>query len=174
MSDHDVGAAAARERGFGKRAARTPFCARQPTAGELATDRQARTGSAMMIGSEDVTVGADQAEVARRERRRKYAMICYGILCGVSVIEAFSTPVSLVWAAALGGYTFYLYRGGRFILWSSLKPRKRSRAWIYYAVIAITGLVLGFVHPAFLVVTVIAGAYAIYLYRGGRWVIWIW
>jgi hypothetical protein len=47
-------------------------------------------------------------------------------------------------------------------------------AWIYYALIAIGGLILSAHHPAFLLVTVIAGLYSTYLFRGGRFVIWFW
>ncbi|HWA54334.1 MAG TPA: hypothetical protein VG816_09205 [Solirubrobacterales bacterium] len=47
-------------------------------------------------------------------------------------------------------------------------------AWIYYALIALGGLILGFQHPAFLLVAVIAGLYSTYLFRGGRLVIWFW
>ena len=53
--------------------------------------------------------------------------------------------------------------------------RRRSMAWIYYAIIAalsvvalVSGQLIG------LVGAVGAGAYSRYLYRGGRVVIWFW
>jgi hypothetical protein len=52
--------------------------------------------------------------------------------------------------------------------------RKRSRAWVYYAIIAVLGVVAAFSHPVTLLVTLIAGLYAYYLYQGGRVVIWFW
>jgi hypothetical protein len=110
----------------------------------------------------------------RQRRRRRQATICYGILSGMSLLAAFSTPWSLLWGIPFGVYAFYLHQGGSVILWSSLKPRVRSRAWIYYSIIAIGGLIAAFSHPITLLVAVIAGAYATYLYRGGRWVLWIW
>jgi hypothetical protein len=47
-------------------------------------------------------------------------------------------------------------------------------AWIYYALIAIGALILGFQHPVFLLAAIIAGLYSTYLFRGGSFVIWFW
>ena len=126
-----------------------------------------------MIDASDGFVKTE-VEDARQHRRRRQATICYGILAGLSLFAAFSSPWSLAWGIPCGAYAFYLYRGGSIIIWSSLKPRVRSRAWIYYTIIAIGGVVVAFAQPITLVVTVVAGAYAVYLYRGGRWVLWIW
>lgn len=53
--------------------------------------------------------------------------------------------------------------------------RRRSKAWIYYGLIAVLGLVAApGTSGASLLVTLIAGAYAVYIYGGGRYVIWIW
>jgi hypothetical protein len=52
---------------------------------------------------------------------------------------------------------------------------RRSKAWIYYAIIAalsVVALVGG--QLTGLVVAVGASAYSRYLYRGGRVVIWFW
>jgi hypothetical protein len=56
------------------------------------------------------------------------------------------------------------------------KPkRKRSVAWLYYALISIVSLIAAFgVDPRALIVTAVCGAYSVYLFRGGRFVLWIW
>ena len=54
-------------------------------------------------------------------------------------------------------------------------PRTRSRAWIYYAILATLSLVLAFTHGAVMLLGAVGfGLYARYLYRGGRIVIWFW
>ena len=51
----------------------------------------------------------------------------------------------------------------------------RSKAWIYYSIIACLGLVATVAgRPVGLVSFILCGLYARYLYRGGRVVIWIW
>lgn len=56
------------------------------------------------------------------------------------------------------------------------KPtRKRSLAWIYYSIIAAVGTYFGFATDIrALLLAALAAAYAVYLYRGGRFVLWIW
>ncbi len=45
----------------------------------------------------------------------------------------------------------------------------------FYLVIAVVGVIMAIGgQPATLVVTALAGAYSAYLFRGGRFVIWIW
>jgi hypothetical protein len=52
---------------------------------------------------------------------------------------------------------------------------RRSKAWIYYTVLAVCGfLTLCTGHVVGLVGMVLCGLYARYLYRGGRIVVWIW
>jgi hypothetical protein len=53
--------------------------------------------------------------------------------------------------------------------------RKRSVAWLYYAVIAVV-LVIFAVSTvlAALLPALLAAAYSLYLYRGGRFVLWLW
>ena len=58
--------------------------------------------------------------------------------------------------------------------WRTPAGHRRSVAWIYYALIAVGGLILGLHHPAFLLVAFVAGLYSTYLFRGGRFVIWFW
>jgi hypothetical protein len=54
-------------------------------------------------------------------------------------------------------------------------PRHRSKAWIYYTVIAIGALFGIPSSPAVaIIVAIAAGFYALYLYRGGTVVIWFW
>jgi len=53
--------------------------------------------------------------------------------------------------------------------------RRRSKAWVYYAIIAVLGLVaVPTSHGGSLIVTLLAGLYSAYIYRGGRIVFWIW
>jgi hypothetical protein len=54
--------------------------------------------------------------------------------------------------------------------------RKRSIAWVYYAILA-TLCLIGSINAAdarLLFPTMLCAAYATYLYRGGRFVFWIW
>jgi hypothetical protein len=53
--------------------------------------------------------------------------------------------------------------------------RKRSLAWIYYSLIAVVCACFGLATDIrALVPAILASAYAVYLYRGGRIVLWIW
>jgi hypothetical protein len=54
--------------------------------------------------------------------------------------------------------------------------RKRSIAWVYYTILATVGLIssIGKADAGLLLPTIVCAAYATYLYRGGRFVIWIW
>ncbi len=54
------------------------------------------------------------------------------------------------------------------------RQRKRSKAWVYYAIIACAGIAAAFSHPITLLVALVAGLYAYYLYRGGQVVVWFW
>lgn len=52
--------------------------------------------------------------------------------------------------------------------------KKRSHAWIYWAVVAIVCAVVGVTStPWLLLVAIGAAAYSFYIFRGGRWVFWI-
>jgi hypothetical protein len=55
------------------------------------------------------------------------------------------------------------------------RPR-RSAAWVYYAALAVLGVVLTVAAgtPGLLVPAALCGAYSIYIFRGGRIVIWFW
>ena len=55
------------------------------------------------------------------------------------------------------------------------RPRRHVVAATFYLVIAVVGVIMAIGgQPATLVVTALAGAYSAYLFRGGRFVIWIW
>ena len=58
---------------------------------------------------------------------------------------------------------------------SSKAPRKRSRAWIYYGILAAASLAVA---PSSHGKTILPGlalaAYAIYIFRGGKYVYWVW
>jgi hypothetical protein len=52
---------------------------------------------------------------------------------------------------------------------------RRSKAWVYYAILAVLCLVGAFsVGPSALLPAALTAAYATYLYRGGRIVFWLW
>jgi hypothetical protein len=53
------------------------------------------------------------------------------------------------------------------------RPR-RSKAWLYYAVLAVLALIATFGHPLMVFVVLGLGLYSRYLYRGGAVVIWFW
>lgn len=55
------------------------------------------------------------------------------------------------------------------------RRRPHYVAATFYLIIAIAGVVVGVSQaPAALIAAVVAGLYSVYLFRGGRFVIWIW
>jgi hypothetical protein len=55
------------------------------------------------------------------------------------------------------------------------RGRRRSKAWIYYAILAVCSLITVFTgKPIGLLGTLLCGAYSYYIYQGGRIVIWFW
>ncbi|MGA8744884.1 MAG: hypothetical protein WB507_03355 [Solirubrobacterales bacterium] len=57
----------------------------------------------------------------------------------------------------------------------TIEPKPRAKAWIYYVVLAgLSFIALCTGQLAGLAGLVLFGAYARYLYRGGRVVIWFW
>jgi hypothetical protein len=55
------------------------------------------------------------------------------------------------------------------------RGRHRSKAWVYYLIVAILGIAAApSSHGSTLVVTALAGAYSLYIFRGGRIVVWFW
>lgn len=54
----------------------------------------------------------------------------------------------------------------------SSSERRRSKAWLFYLVLTVASLfAIGSAGPQILIGTAILAAYTIYLYRGGRFVI---
>lgn len=54
-----------------------------------------------------------------------------------------------------------------------MTTRRRSIAWLFYALLTFGAIVAGFSgSPLFLLVAVVLGAYAVYLFRGGSFVLW--
>lgn len=51
--------------------------------------------------------------------------------------------------------------------------RKRSVAWLFYALVTLALVATGFTAPASFVAALATGAYSTYLFRGGRFVLWI-
>lgn len=56
------------------------------------------------------------------------------------------------------------------------RRRRRSIAWIYYSIIAVISVfaAISTGKPQILIATALCAAYAVYLFRGGRIVLWIW
>ena len=54
--------------------------------------------------------------------------------------------------------------------------RRRSVAWLYYSLFAVLSLIgaIATGKPVGVVGTLLFGSYAVYLFRGGRFVLWIW
>jgi hypothetical protein len=53
---------------------------------------------------------------------------------------------------------------------------RRSKAWVYYTIITVL-IVIGAISagkPVGLLGALVTGLYAVYLYRGGRFVLWLW
>jgi hypothetical protein len=59
--------------------------------------------------------------------------------------------------------------------WATNRHVLRSKAWIYYAVLTVAAVIAAAAgRPVTLRGGVLFGAYSVYLYRGGRFVIWFW
>lgn len=56
-------------------------------------------------------------DARRRAQPRSRAWIYYAALTVLSVIAAFTHPIGLLGAVIFGLYSWYLYRGGTFVLW---------------------------------------------------------
>jgi hypothetical protein len=107
-------------------------------------------------------------------RTRARAWIAWAVIAVVAAAVGFSLPLAFLVALLAAGYAVYLFSGGRDIVRQGHDGRQRSAVWLYYAAIATGAGVIGFAHPGSFLVALAAGAYSTYLYRGGRWVLWIW
>lgn len=54
------------------------------------------------------------------------------------------------------------------------RRQRRSKAWIYYAVLAVGAVIGAFSHPVLLLAALPLAAYSRYIYRGGSIVVWFW
>ncbi len=54
------------------------------------------------------------------------------------------------------------------------QERRRSIAWVWYSLLTLGAVLGAFSHPALVLVVPLLGLYALYLFRGGRFVIWFW
>lgn len=118
--------------------------------------------------------GRDISAVAADGSTRARAWLVWGAVAGLAFVTGLTWAPALLVAVAAGGYAAYLFTGGRDLTREGADGRRRSATWMYYAVIAVVATALGFSQPAAFLVALAAGAYATYLFRGGRWVIWIW
>jgi hypothetical protein len=118
--------------------------------------------------------GRDFTGVMADGRSRSRAWLAWASIGGVALIAGFTWAPALAVAAAAGGYAAYLFTGGRDMTRESSTGMQRSVVWLYYATIAVLATIFGFTYaPSFIAATV-AATYSVYLYRGGRWVLWIW
>jgi hypothetical protein len=118
--------------------------------------------------------GRDITAVAGDGSTRARAWLVWGGIAGLAFISGLTWAPALLIAVAAGGYAAYLFTGGRDVTRESVDGRRRSAIWMYYTVIALVATALGFSQPAAFVLALAAGAYATYLFRGGRWIVWIW
>jgi hypothetical protein len=96
------------------------------------------------------------------------------LFAGLCLYGSFTNPAMLIGVAVFGAYTYHLYSGGREFLRECRDGTSRSIAWVYWAAITAGAIALGFRQPSAWLVALGTGAYTIYLFRGGRWILWIW
>jgi hypothetical protein len=87
-----------------------------------------------------------------------------------------STPLIDLDASLSKNNTHSLRR--RFLMQSSEgirdRRRRRSVAWVYYAILTVAAVVAGFSKPEAFLAVPLLGGYCAYLYRGGSIVVWLW
>ena len=98
--------------------------------------------------------------------QRTKGWVMSAVLAGLCVIMAFSSPLLLVIAVILGGYSYYLFKGGRDITGVMPDGRPRPRAWLAWAVIALIALTT--ISLIGLLIGLAFGGYAAYLFTGHR------
>jgi hypothetical protein len=118
--------------------------------------------------------GRDVTGVRSDGTPRARAWLAWATVASLALIVGFTWAPALLVTVAGGGYAAYLFSGGRDLTRQARDGTRRSAVWMYYAGIAVVATALGFHVPAALLVALVAAAYATYLYRGGRLVIWIW
>ncbi|HEX5923263.1 MAG TPA: hypothetical protein VFY45_05490, partial [Baekduia sp.] len=118
--------------------------------------------------------GRDMTGVRSDGTRRARAWLAWATVASVALIVGFTWAPALLATVAAGGYAAYLFSGGRDLTREAQDGTRRSAVWMYYAGIAVVATALSFHHPAGLLIAIATAAYATYLYRGGRLIIWIW
>ena len=107
-------------------------------------------------------------------RRRARAWIGWSVFALVAISIGVSYPAAFVIAVPAALYAMYLFAGGRDVTREAYDGTPRSVVWLYYAIISVVGLIVGFSHPGGFLVAIAAGGYSFYVYQGGRWILWIW
>lgn len=54
---------------------------------------------------------------ANQPRERSKAWVYYAIITCLALLASFSQPIALVVAVVAGLYSYYLFQGGRFVVW---------------------------------------------------------
>lgn len=98
--------------------------------------------------------------------QRTEGWVMSAVLAGLCGILAFSSPLLLVVAVVLGGYSYHLFNGGRDITGVMPDGRRRPRAWLVWAVIALIALTT--MSLIGLLIALAFGGYAAYLFSGRR------
>ena len=144
-----------------------------------AVEAAARTGSFADVAVAPPAAGLSAGQyvymgVAADRPARTRAWVAWAIIAGLAAIVGFSSPLAFLLAVPAGAYAVHLFGGGRDVIRQGHDGTRRSAIWLYWAAIAAVAFIVGFAHPAGFLIALAAGAYTTYLYRGGRWVFWIW
>ena len=118
--------------------------------------------------------GRDFTGVMADGRPRARAWVGWALATVLAISVGFDYSLAFLVALGTGGYAAYLFSGGRDATRVGIDGTPRSAVWLYYAAICVGGIVLGVHYPACFAVSAVAAAYSTYLFRGGRWILWIW
>jgi len=154
-----------------------PTAVTQLAAPAPANDQVSRTGSFGDVAAVAPATGLSPSirqEPVGGGQTRTLAWIAWALIAAFAGIVGFSSPWAFLVALPAGAYAVYLFGGGRDVIRQGRDGTGRSAIWLYWAAISAGAFVLGFAHAAAFLVALAAGAYATYLFRGGRWVFWIW
>lgn len=118
--------------------------------------------------------GRDISGVMPDGSPRARAWLAWAAVALITFLSGFTQPVAFLVALGTGAYAAYLFAGGRDVTREGIDGTTRSVAWLYWAGITVFFALFGFSHPAGLAIAAVTGLYSTYLFRGGRWVLWIW